>query len=90
MPFSDGSTRKRRKTTVAKPSEERDELVSVIKDAVAMMGATTTKPPETLDEYEHFAFAIALGLKSIPDPMVRERTKLRMQELLFEARFLEC
>ena len=67
-----------------KPTEDRDELVSVIKDAVDMMG-TTAHPPQTLDENDHFAHVVAHGLRNISNPMIRERTKFRIHELLFEA-----
>ena len=76
----------RRKTTGPKPTDDRDELVSVIKDAVDMIG-TTAHPPQTLDENDHFAHFIAHSLRNLPNLLIRERTKLRIHELLFEARF---
>ena len=88
MPFADGSTRKRWKVTGLKSTEDRDELVSVIKYAVDMMG-TTAHPPQTLDENDHFAHFIAHSLRNLPNLLIRERTKLRMHELLFEAKFEE-
>ena len=73
--------------TGPKPTEDRDELVSVIKYAVDMMG-TTAYPPQTIDDNDHFAHSIAHGLCNLPNPLIRERTKLRIHELLFEARFV--
>ena len=81
--------RGRRKTTGPTSTDDRDELVSVIKDAVDMMG-TTTHPPQILDENDHFAHFIAHGLRKLPNLLIREGTKLRIHELLFEARFVEC
>ena len=72
-----------------KPTEDRYELVSVIKYAVDMMG-TTAHPPQTLDENDHFAHSITHGLRNLPNLLIREGTKLRIHELLFEARFVEC
>ena len=72
-----------------KPTDDRDELVSVIKYGVDMMG-TTAHPPQTLDENDHFAHSIAHGLRNLPNPLIRERTKLRIHELLFKARFEDC
>ena len=49
LPLSDGSTMKRRKTTGTKPTEDRDELVSVIKDVVDMI-YTKSSPNAKLSE----------------------------------------
>ena len=57
-----------------KPTDDRDELVSVIKDAVDMMG-TTAHPPQTLDENDNFAHSIAHGLRNLPNPLIRERKR---------------
>ena len=89
LPFTDGSTRIKTKVTGAKPTEDKDEPVSVIKDVVDMMG-TITNPPKMLDECDHFGQVVAHAVRNVPNAMIRERTKLRIHELLFEARFGEC
>ena len=66
-PFSDGSTWKKGKATAPKQSEEKDELVSVIKDAVDMMG-TTTNLAYMLDEHDNFGQGVAHVLRNIPNP----------------------
>ena len=49
-----------------------------------MMG-TTTNLAYMLDEHDNFGQGVAHVLRNIPNPLIRERTKLRTNELLFEA-----
>lgn len=100
-PFENGGpARKRRKRQ--KQNEEEDALVTVMREAVqamnsAMGSGEVMGSGETIasgmtvaavtDEHDDYAKTVANSLRSIADDQVRERTKIRMNELLFEARF---
>ena len=59
-----------------------DGLVLVTRDTRRMRDVAAVQ-----DEHDAFGKVVAHALRSIADAKVRERTKLRIQELLFEARF---
>ena len=87
--FENGlSARKRRKKQ--KQTDEDDPLVAVMRDAVQAMSSATESDREGTamqDELDDYAKTVANSLRSITDVRLREQTKLRINELLFEARF---
>lgn len=89
-PFENGISARKRRKKLQKQTDEEDALVAVMRDAVQAMSGAAEVDREVAavqDELDDYAKTVANSLRNITDMRVREQTKLRINEVLFEARF---
>ena len=88
--FENGLSARKRRKRPQKQTDEDDPLVAVMRDAVQAMSSVAESDhlvTAMQDELDDYAKTVANSLRSITDVRLREQTKLRINNLLFEARF---